>query len=73
MNGDIELGRREPGHGHGQPIGVVTGLFDVVGRVTERGAVDAGRRIDQAKHPVETDRRTEQRREIETIHNHILH
>src|SRR5262249_8578130 len=49
VNSDIELGRREPGHGHCQPVGVFTGLLDVERRVAEGCAVDAACRIDQAK------------------------
>jgi hypothetical protein len=30
LNGDIELCRRKPGHGHRQPVGVLAGLLDVV-------------------------------------------
>ena len=36
VNGDIELGRREASHGHRQPVGVFTGLFDVERRVAGR-------------------------------------
>jgi hypothetical protein len=48
------------------------GLLDVVRRVGEGRIVNAGRRIDEAGETIEADRRTEQRREIETIHDHIL-
>jgi hypothetical protein len=48
LNGDIDFGRGEPSHGHGKPIGMFTGLLDVVRRVAKGGAVNAGRRIKQA-------------------------
>ena len=72
VHGDIDLFGGEPGHRHRQPVSILTGLFDVVGRVGEGGVVDTSRRIDQTRQAIEADRRTEQRREIETIHDHIL-
>jgi hypothetical protein len=67
VNGDIELGRREAGHSHCQPVGVVTGLLDIVRRVAGRCAVNAACRIEQAEQTIEADRRTEQRREIDMV------
>src|SRR5947199_200483 len=72
LNGNVEFCRREPGHGHRQPVGVFAGLLDVVRGIGERRAVNAGRRIDQTGETIKANRRTEQRREIETIHDHIL-
>ena len=72
LDGDVELCRREPGHGHRQPVGVFAGLLDIVRGVGEGRAVNAGRRIDEAGETIKADRRTEQRREVETIHDHIL-
>jgi hypothetical protein len=47
LNGDIELCRREPGHGHRQPVGVFAGLLDVVRGIGDGRAVNAACRIDQ--------------------------
>src|SRR6201987_3814843 len=40
LNGDVELCRREPGHGHREPARVFAGLLDVVRRVGERCAIN---------------------------------
>jgi hypothetical protein len=61
VNGHIELGRREPRHGHCEPVGVVTGLVDVVRQIA--GDAPSTRLVASSKR-----NRTEQRREIETIH-----
>jgi hypothetical protein len=72
VHGDVDLLGGEPGHRHRQPVSILTSLFDVVGRVGERGVVDTSRRIDQTRQAIKADRRAELRREIETIHDHIL-
>ena len=62
----------EAGHRHGDAVGVLAGLFDVVGRVGQGRVVDLERRLHQAGHAVEPDGRAQQRREIVTAHGHIL-
>jgi hypothetical protein len=72
LHDDVDLVAREPGNRHRQAIGILAGLLDVVRRVGERGAVDMRCRIDQARQTIKADRRTEQRREIEAIHDQVL-
>ena len=59
LHGQLEILGAEAGHRHGQAVGVVAGLLDVVGRVGRR--LGAGHRsVHQAGHAVEADGGTEQ-------------
>src|SRR5690242_19908946 len=71
LDRDVEIVRAEARHRHGQAISVLAGRLDVVRRVAA-GAIDARRCVGQAHQPVETNRRAEEGREIESVHNHIL-
>ena len=67
LHDQVQFLRPEPGHRHGQAVGVLAGLLDVVGRVA-RCVRRRTSRVHQTGQPVETDGGTEQRSKIESRH-----
>src|SRR5262249_26934946 len=60
LRGNADVVVTEAGDRHRDAIGVLAEDLDVVGRVGNRALVEAAGRIEQARHPVETDGGTEE-------------
>ena len=71
LDGDVEVVLGEARHRHGDAVVVVADLFDVVGRIAV-AVVEAGLRVQQIHHAVETDGGAHKGGEINTSHSHIL-
>ena len=69
---DLQVILREAGHRHGDAVGLLVLLFDVVGRIAEAGLVHVGNGLQQARQTVKADRRTEQRTEIKSATHDTL-
>ena len=63
----VEVLRTETGHRHGQAIGVVAGLFDVVGRIALRFLAGSGG-VHETSQPVKANGGTEKRSKINSRH-----
>ena len=67
LDDHVQFIRTESRNRHGQAVGVLAGLLDVVGRIAWRLGGGSGC-IHQASQPIEADGGTEQRSEVERCH-----
>src|ERR1700757_28585 len=69
--GQRQIAIAEARHRHDDAIGILARLLDVVGGIAESAVIDPGGRIQQTRQTVETNGRTEQGAEIESLHGSI--
>ena len=65
LDGQLDIIRPKASNGHGEPIALLAGLFDVVGRI---GLVGRRSGVDLPRQPVKADGGAKQRRQIHGVH-----